>query len=318
MDYIELKLYAEREDADRLTAALEERVPGGFSVDDPTDFAELMNKKHTYDWDYVAEDVRPARDDRVVFTVWLEDTPEGLEQLDRVLSDAAFYGVAESSVTNRSDDEWIDRWKAFFKPKKVGRTIVVKPTWEPYEPAEGEAVVEIDPGRAFGTGTHETTSLCIRALEDCIPKAAEEGGTDASGVSVLDVGCGSGILSLAAYKLGARNILGIEIDPAAVEVARENVALNGLSDAIEVREGDLTKDLPEDAKYRVVVANLMADLVIMLSKDVRRHILPGGYYISSGILTEKEPAVRAAVEAAGFTVTGVPVDGEGCAIVAQA
>ncbi len=312
---MELKLYAEREDADELTVRLEERVAGGFSVADPDDFAALMNKKHDYDWDYVAEELRPEAEDRVVFTVWLEDTPEGLETLDRVLSDAAYCGVTESSVSNRSDDEWLDRWKAYFKPRKVGRTIVVKPTWEPYEAAEGEAVVEIDPGRAFGTGTHETTSLCIRALEDVIPRAARESGGP---VSVLDVGCGSGILAIAASKLGARGILGIEIDPVAVEVAAENVRLNGLSDAIDVREGDLTKDLPEDAKYRVVVANLMADLVIMLSKDVKKHILPGGYYISSGILVEKEPAVRAAVEAAGFAVVGVPVDGEWCAIVAKA
>ena len=316
MDYIELKLYAEKEDAEGLTVALEERIPGGFSVADPADFDALLNKEHDYDWDYVAEDVKPVRADRVEFTVWFEDTPEGMELLDKVLSDAAYYGVAESTVSNRSDEEWIDKWKAFFKPKKVGRKIVVKPTWEPYEAAEGEAVVEIDPGRAFGTGTHETTSLCIRALEECIPRAAEECGISVSDVSVLDVGCGSGILALAAYKLGARKILGIEIDPVAVEVARENVARNGLEGAIDVREGDLTKDLPEDAKYRAVVANLMADLVIRLSADVKKHLLPGGYYISSGILVEKEPAVRAAVEAAGFTISDVKNDGEWCVIIA--
>ncbi|MBR5741217.1 MAG: 50S ribosomal protein L11 methyltransferase, partial [Firmicutes bacterium] len=271
MEYIELKLIAEREDANLLTAALETRVPGGFSVDDPRDYEELLRKEHDYDWDYVDSGVKPAEADRVVFTVWLEDTPDGLDLLDKVLSDAAYFGALESSVSSHSDEEWIDRWKAFFKPKKVGRTVVVKPTWEPYEAAEGETVVEIDPGRAFGTGTHETTSLCIRALEEYIPRVAEERGVAAPDVSVLDVGCGSGILSLVAAKLGVKRILGIEIDPVAVEVARENVARNGLSDAIVIREGDLTKDLAADARYDVVVANLMADLVIRLSADVRKH-----------------------------------------------
>ena len=316
MDYIELKLIAEREDADALTLALESRVPNGFSVEDPADYAELMEKKHSYDWDYVAEEVRPAREDHVIFTVWFEDSAEGMELLEKVLSDADYIGVSESTVSNRSDGEWIDRWKEYFKPKKVGRTIVVKPGWETYEPAAGERVIEIDPGRAFGTGTHETTSLCIRALEDFIPRAAEEAGIPLYDVSVLDVGCGSGILSIASALLGCKTILGIEIDPVAVEVARENVLRNGFGGVIDVREGDLTKDLPESAKYRVVVANLMADLVVMLSKNVKRHILPGGYYLSSGILVEKEPIVRAAIEEAGFTVTGERIDGEWCVIVA--
>ena len=195
--------------------------------------------------------------------------------------------------------------KEFFKPKKISEHIVVKPTWEEYEAKEGESVIEIDPGAAFGTGTHETTSLCIKFLEKYVKE----------GDMVLDVGAGSGILSIAAAICKAKDVLGIEIDPVAVEIAEQNIEINNYSQNVKVRYGDLTKGI--DYKANVVVANLMADLVILLSKDVVKHLEKGGIFISSGILLEKKEIVSEAIIDAGLEVIEIMEDGMWCAIVAK-
>ena len=158
---------------------------------------------------------------------------------------------------------------------------------------------------AFGTGTHETTSLCIRLMEDYL----------APGEKVLDVGCGSGILSIAVALLGASEVLGVEIDPDAVTIAKENIALNHVDGVASAQYGDLTKGI--DFQADVIVANLMADLVVMLSKDVAKHLRPGCRYISSGILVEKMPEVVDAMRALGFAILEVKEDGMWCAIVAK-
>ena len=175
------------------------------------------------------------------------------------------------------------------------------PTWEEYELSEedeaaGKKILRIDPGMAFGTGTHETTSLCLKAMEKYM----------APGASVLDVGCGSGILSIAADLLGAGDVLGIEIDPVAVEVSRENLELNGCGENVRVIEGDLTKGV-----------DYKADLVEMLSPDVRRHMRPGAKYISSGIIDEKLEEVAQAIRDCGFEIEEIKEDGMWRAIVAS-
>ena len=200
------------------------------------------------------------------------------------------------------DTDWKDNWKAYFKPARITERITVKPTWETYErQADNELIIEIDPGMAFGTGTHETTSCCLRLLEKYIKP----------GDAVLDVGAGSGILSIAAHLLGAGEVLGVDIDPEAVRVGRENVDRNGLADAIDIVQGDLTKGV--DFCADLAVANLMADLVKLLSKDVSKHIKPGGIYISSGILAELADEVAAAIQARDFEIL---FDGEWGAIAA--
>ena len=185
---------------------------------------------------------------------------------------------------------------------------MVKPSWEEYRAEPDDLVIEIDPGMAFGTGTHETTSLCMKLMEKYFGEFGEN-------VKVLDVGCGSGILSIAASLLGAGEVLGVEIDKDAVQVARENVQLNKCDDNVRVIEGDLTKGI--DFKGDIIVANLMADLVMMLSKSAREHLEDGGIFISSGILADKEKVVSEAITDAGFTIEEVMVDGEWCAIAAR-
>ncbi len=291
-------------------------------INDPRDVDDLLDKKNSYDWDYIDDGVLALKNAEPSVVFYLPGSPAeydelfgelraGLDGLSDGLSDGRTEGSGADSafaleVKEADDGEWKDRWKEYFKPARITERITVCPSWEEYEPGPGEKVITIDPGQAFGTGTHETTSLCIKLIEKYLKPGDE----------VLDVGSGSGILSIAACLEGAGRVLGIDIDPVAVETGRENVALNGLSDSVEVIEGDLTKGV--EMKADIVVANLMADLVIMLSADCARHLKPGGVFISSGILAELSGKVEKALADSGFEVIETVYDGEWCAIAAKA
>lgn len=307
MKYIEFTVYADNSaqleliEAILMSEGIEDSV-----VSDPRDIHDLLAKKNSYDWDYVDESVLELENERPSVTIYRDDTEEEhrfLGELSEKLKESLPDCTAEQKTV--CDDDWKDKWKEYFKPVKVTDRLVVKPTWEEYEKADGELVIEIDPGMAFGTGTHETTSLCLELIEKYMKP----------GDDVLDVGCGSGILAIAAGLLGANDVLGIEIDPVAVEIGKSNVELNGLSENVKVVYGDLTKGV--DFKADLVAANLMADIVKILSKDVAKHIKPGGIYISSGILAELAGDVGSVIEKCGFEIEEVRVKGEWCAIAAR-
>jgi ribosomal protein L11 methyltransferase len=191
---------------------------------------------------------------------------------------------------------------------RVGRRLVIRPTWRRHRAAPRDVVVALDPGMAFGTGLHPTTRLCLAALE---PVA--EGGR-LTGARVLDVGCGSGILAIAALKLGAASVLGVDIDPIAVESTAANARRNRLARRLRVREGSLpTADPPFD----VVLANLVAGVLVPLAAPLRDELRPGGILLASGIIRDREAEVRAAFEAAGLTVAGRSEDGDWVALEAR-
>jgi ribosomal protein L11 methyltransferase len=201
------------------------------------------------------------------------------------------------------EEDWAESWKQYFKPIRVSERLTIRPTWEPYEPGPGELVIDLDPGMAFGTGTHATTALCLRALDACV-----KGGED-----VIDVGTGSGILAIGAVKLGARSVLALDLDPVAVASAKANAELNGLADRIDVRESDLLGVLkgaeasgghPVNVALPVdlVVANILAEIILRFIDDVHAALKPGGLYIASGIYINKEEAVRQGLEAANFEI----------------
>lgn len=309
MKYIEVKINTSQEDLDPLTCILMDMGIAGFAVEDPQDFQMLMEKKNSYDWDYVDESLMDFSSVETGITFYLDDSEDGRNMLGRIHEAMANYSkgrAAELRWKVVDDSDWKDNWKEFFKPAKLTDRIVIKPSWEDYAAKKDEIVIEIDPGLAFGTGTHPTTSLCIRLLEKYIEPEKD---------TVLDVGCGSGILSIAAALLGAKEIIAVDIDPVAVEVTKENVELNYVTPKIRVFEGDLTKGLNEKAE--IVAANLMADLVIMLTGDIAAHLRGKSVYISSGILIEKKETVAAAIEACGFRILEVLEEGEWCAIAAS-
>ncbi len=323
MKYIEFKVHASRQGIEHLTTMFMTKGIDSVSINDPADMEDIMNKKNGYEWDYVEDDLRKTLDREPTISAYFEDTPENREKIQELklavmmLKSKELEGIfgwdvdfgrlyAEDIVVD--DADWKDKWKENFKPTKVTEKLVVKPTWEEYEAADGEIILHLDPGMAFGTGTHETTSLCMKLLEKYL-------GDEPQTKKVLDVGCGSGILAISAALLGCKDVLAVDIDDDAVQVAEENTALNGVSEKIKVAHGDLTKGI--DFKAHIIVANLMADLVIMLSESAREHLEDGGVFISSGILIEKKELVAEAVEKAGFEILEIAEDGEWCAIAAR-
>lgn len=323
MKYIEFRIHASKQGIEQVTAMLMTKGIDQLVINDPADMEDILDKKNEYGWDYIEDSLKDNLDREPTVSAFFEDTPENRELVQQLkiavmmLKSKEMEGIfgwdadlgrlyAEDIIVD--DEAWKDKWKENFKPVKITERLVVKPTWEEYQASAGEVVIQIDPGMAFGTGTHETTSLCLKMLERYL-------GENPADKKVLDVGCGSGILSIGAALLGCTDVLGIEIDEDAVKVAEENVALNQVQDRVRIMQGNLTEGIV--FKADVLVANLMADLVITLAERAGAHLEKGGVFLSSGILLEKKDKVSAALEAAGFEITEIAEDGEWCAIAAK-
>ena len=303
MKYLQIDNETNKEDIEPLTGFLLTRGITDTVIEDPDDLENLLNKKEEYEWDYVSPEVMDLKDKTPEVTFYLGDgEEENAEELVKAIKEK--FPQVSVRVTAEDDSQWKDKWKEFFKPARITDCLVVKPTWETYQAALGEKVIEIDPGMAFGTGTHETTSLCLKMIEKYMN----------TGDKVLDVGCGSGILSIGAALLGASEVLAVDIDPEAVKVSGENVALNNCQEKVSVQYGNLVDGI--DFKANIVAANLMADLVMTLSSHVARHMTADGTYISSGILIEKEEQVAKVISDCGFVIKEIMEDGMWCAIAA--
>ena len=323
MKYIEFKVRASRQGIEQVTAMFMSKGIDSVSITDPADMEDILNKKNEYDWDYVDDQLKEDLEREPSISAYFEDTPENREKIQELKIAVMMlkskeleglygwdvdFGRLYAEAVTVDDEDWKDKWKENFKPSKITKRIVVKPTWEEYIAGDGEIVLQIDPGMAFGTGTHETTSLCLRLMEKYLSDFPEN-------KKVLDIGCGSGILSIAAALLGAGEVMAVEIDKDAVSVAEENVKLNGVLNNVSVVQGDLTKGI--DFRADIIVANLMADLVMVLAESAANHMEDGGIFISSGILTEKKETVSEAIRNAGFEILEIEEDGEWCAIVAR-
>ncbi|SFS86487.1 ribosomal protein L11 methyltransferase [Paenibacillus sp. BC26] len=241
--------------------------------------------------------------------------PERIDQLREFDIDPGDYKITKALV---DEEDWANAWKQYFKPIRVSERLTIKPTWEEYTPAPDERIIELDPGMAFGTGTHPTTALCLRTLETVI-KGDEE---------VIDVGTGSGILAIGAILLGARRVLALDLDPIAVTSATENTRLNKLENDIQVHLSDLlgvlntdgnTTDKPLNVTVPVdvVVANILAEIILLFIDDVYAALKPGGTYIASGIFKNKEDAVAEGLEQAGFTIIDRQRDQDWLAFIAK-
>ena len=229
---------------------------------------------------------------------WFELNEHTMDVLNNVkqrlqeLKNEAFIdmGTLELEMQNVADEDWAENWKKYYKPFRIGSHLVVKPTWEDYTAQPDDLIIELDPGMAFGTGTHETTNMCMQLLEKHLK----------DGMRVMDVGTGSGILAIAAARLGAKDILAIDIDPDAVKVAIENVELNGVQEHVRVVVGDLCKS--EAMPCDLAVANIVADAICMLAGPLTRHLEKDCLLICSGIIREKEQQVMDAAQEAGYTL----------------
>lgn len=318
----ELTIHTTEEAVEAISNFLHEAGAGGVSIEESGNLNKKRERPYGEWFDEPLNDIPEGRAEiKGYFSddVKIEDV---LEEVKSRTAELETFNIDTGSPTYETrlvdEEEWATAWKAYYKPLKVSDTLTIKPVWEEYEASEGERIIELDPGMAFGTGTHPTTALCLRALESIV-----KGGED-----VIDVGTGSGILSIGAIKLGAKRALALDLDPVAVKSAQENVALNGLSNEITVKESDLlsvlrpeghgaSSDIGVELPVQIVVANILAEIILLFTNDVFEALRPGGLYLASGIYKDKEDAVREGLLAAGLTIRDVHREEEWLAFIAE-
>ena len=303
MKWLELKLDTSPAGLDPVSQLLEEQGITGLVIDDEGDFRDFLEHNHQY-WDYVDEELMQEKQGLCRITFYLSDDPEGYHRLAQVRMALSQLKAAHPeyaplllTMNNLEDADWENNWKQFYKPMEIGERLIVVPEWEQAN-TQGRIPLILNPGLTFGTGSHATTRLCLTALEETIH----------GGERVLDLGCGSGILSIAALCLGASTAVAVDIDPKAVDVAYENAALNGIGkDRYTVRAGDVLSDRSlagelARQRYHLVLANIVADVIIPLSAQVPRLLEEDGVFLCSGIIDTRAGEVEAALERNGLAV----------------
>ncbi|MBQ3864669.1 MAG: 50S ribosomal protein L11 methyltransferase [Clostridia bacterium] len=310
MEWLEVTVHTTSIGSELIAEILEETGSHGASIEDRNDLDDMQ--RPAGEWDMIDPNLyEKAPADVLVKGYYamgaelgdqLSDLRFRLGELSKIGFGEASLGTLVVETKQLEEEDWANNWKKYFKPFLAGKHIVVKPTWEEYTPKAGEKILEMDPGMAFGSGTHETTSMCVSLIEEITKE----------GMHVIDVGCGSGILSIAALMCGAKDALAIDIDPVATRVARENAKINGYADRIEVREGNLVEEDVE--KCDLMVANIVADVIIHLAPTAAGIVKEGGYFICSGIIREREQEVIDAVTGLGFTPVSSMHRGEWCAL----
>ena len=291
MQWIEVSVPAESGEIDDLCETLAALGAGGMVVEDERDFQNFLETNHQY-WDYVDEALEKQFKGVSRVKFYLADDEDGRTLLDSIRSALG----RELTTAGVQDSDWENNWRQYYEPIEVGEKLVVVPEWLE-APEDGRVPLRLDPGLIFGTGSHATTKMCLAALERYA----------APGKTVLDLGCGSGILAIGALLLGCGRAAGCDIDPKAPEVAEANAALNGIGkDRFAVYAGDVLTDagmrklLGEG--YDIVTANIVADVIIPLSSIVRPFLKPDGVFLTSGVIEGRQDEVQAALEKNGFTV----------------
>lgn len=304
MDWTEIVISVDQKHSETAEAIAHMVVPYGIYIEDYQNLErEVLEIAHI---DLIDEELLKKDKSRVLIHIYIspeENPAESISFLRERLSAEGIESEIETLCCNEED--WRNNWRQYFFPIPVGEKLLIRPTWrDEYDPGERK-VINIDPGLAFGTGNHETTRLCLSELEKHITKETK----------ILDVGCGSGILSIAAVLLGAESAFGVDIDPTAVRTAYENAELNNVTDKCRFAAGNLTDKV--EGTYNIVVANIVADAIIMLSKDVKNFMNENSVYIMSGIIESRLPDVLNALEGS-FTVEKTLTDGGWVCLVAKA
>ena len=314
MDWMEYTVLTTTEGSDLVSQILMDAGSTGTMIEDKNDVA--LNQRPEGQWDIIDEAIAQRIGDDVKVTGYFE-ADEKLR--DRVMAVEAELrriggmdlgmdlGKLETRTHSVAEEDWTESWKKAFKPFRLGSHMVVKPSWEDYDAQPGDHIIEIDPGMAFGTGTHETTGMCVELVEKYVRP----------GDACIDIGTGTGILAIAAAHMGARHVLATDLDAVAVRVAAENVRHNGFGDKIDVRCGDLLEAVDAGTQADVIIANIIADVIIGLAAPVKPYLRKGGVFICSGIAVNRLDDVLDALKAAGYTPLDVETKGEWSAVAAR-
>jgi ribosomal protein L11 methyltransferase len=301
--WLELSVEADVEAVEAVSEILGRAAPGGTSVEPAFELVdEGLGARLDPSRPAIVRAYLPARDRAAA--------DRAVAEVATALGHLQAFGlrpIGELRTRLVHEADWAEAWKAYFPVMRIGRRLVIRPTWRRHRRSPGDVVLALDPGMAFGTGLHPTTRLCLAAVESL----ADRG--DLAGARVLDVGCGSGILAIAAVKLGAASAFGVDTDPIAIEATAANARRNAVVRRVRAREGSLPSGAPG---FDVVLANLIAGLLVPLAPALRDEIRPGGTLLASGIFVDREGEVRAAFEAAGLTVTDRMAEGDWVALEA--
>lgn len=291
MQWIEVSVPTRSDEIDDVCAQLAELGAGGMVVEDETDFQQFLEQNHQY-WDYVDDALEAQFRGVSRIKFYLADDDGGRAQLAAI---RAGIGRELTTATVR-DSDWENNWRQYYQPIEVGERLVVVPEWLD-APADGRLPLRLDPGLIFGTGSHATTRMCLEAMETLA----------APDKRVLDLGCGSGILSIGALVLGCREAVGCDIDPKAPDVAMDNAALNGIgADRFRVYAGDILADRGMRAalgtNFDIVLANIVADVILPLAPLSREFLAPGGTFVTSGIIEGRQDEIEHALKKAGYSI----------------
>ena len=312
MDWMEITVLTTTAAADMVSQILIDAGSDGTMIEDKNDVA--INQRPEGQWDIIDEAIAKRIGDDVKVTGYYEVDASLRDRVNLVESevrrvkamDLGFdLGKMEVVQKTFAEEDWAENWKKSFKPFRLGQHMVIKPGWSEYETQPDDKIIEIDPGMAFGTGTHETTGMCVELVEKYVKP----------GMTAIDVGTGTGILAIAAAHMGAEDVLATDIDRVAVRVAAENIRINGYEGKIRCMAGDLLENVAEQAD--IVIANIIADVIIMMAAPVKAHIKDGGMFICSGISKERRDDVLDALNDAKYKVLDVCEKGGWCAIAAE-
>lgn len=304
MEWLEIAVRVSAEEVETVSDILIEMGTGGVVIEDPALILQYARESHPDEW-AVPEAAMKGRPLVKGYLPCEEGLSDRVEELDKILKQRGFEQGFEIYTRVVAEEDWANAWKEYYRTTRVGQRLVIKPSWLEFKQLAGDLVIEMDPGMAFGCGTHATTVLCLKLLEKYIRP----------GMTIYDIGTGSGILAAAAAKLGAGRVLAVDIDPVACKAAQENAARNKVSDLVSVRQGSLAEHL--DSGADLVVANIIADVIADFAPDAAAVLSPGGIFIASGIIRDKLDMVIEAVEAAGFAVFETLEEGLWVALVLQ-
>ncbi len=298
MKWSELCIHTTNEAVEPISNILHEAGASGVVIEDPL---ELVRERENVFGEIYQLDPNDFPDEGVIVKAYLPvnsflgETVDGIKELINNLVEYDIdLGVNKVTISEVNEEEWATAWKKYYHPVKISEQITIVPTWEEYTPVSSdEKIIELDPGMAFGTGTHPTTILCIQALEKHVKQ----------GMNVIDVGTGSGVLTIAAAKYGAKEILALDLDEVAVNSAKINCKLNKVHDQVTIKQNDLLKGVEFEAD--IIVANILAEVIVRFTDDVERLLKPGGLFISSGIIKQKRAEVEAAIVNSGLVIEEV-------------
>ena len=304
MNWIEVSIITTSEAVEAITSFIHD-MGANVSILDPND---LKDFKTELNW-VILDDSLLVSDDTIIKVyfpedVKIEDKVLYVKEKLKYISQFVDIGKGEVNICKIDEEDWANEWKKYYTTIKVSNRIVIKPTWEEYIKNDGEVVIELDPGMAFGTGTHETTRLCIKLLEKYVNSKS----------IVFDVGCGSGILSICSSKLGATKVVGCDLDPIAVSASNKNISLNKVSN-IEIREGNFLDVFDDTAD--VIVSNIGADAIIFITSIVGKFLRKNGLFISSGIILDRTKEVKDTLQKNNFSIIEIQNEGEWVTIIAR-